>query len=292
MGRAAILTDPQAVVTSRQHVAMLTDLSECIGCKACEVACKQWNQNEAETTTFLGSYQSHPGIVDNTWTVIQFVENIDEQRDMSIASWEFLKRNCMHCTEAGCVTACPVDALTYGELGTVDFHPERCIGCGYCQQGCPFEAIDVRAQLFDTDKKAGKCSLCIDRITNGMAPACVQTCPTDCIKYGSRDDLIRWGRQRVEQLKARGFTNATLYGENELGGLHQLYVLLDSPDKYGLPVDPKVSPTLKFIRSVVYPVGKFLLGATLFGLLINFFASRNLEAAHTSGKASTGAAQS
>ncbi|MBO8141226.1 MAG: 4Fe-4S dicluster domain-containing protein [Firmicutes bacterium] len=277
MGRAAILTDPQAAARSGADVAMLTDLSECIGCKACEVACKQWNQNQAETSAFLGSYQSHPGILDNTWTVIKFVEDINESRDMSVESWQFIKTNCMHCTEAGCVTACPVDALTYGRMGTVELDVDKCIGCGYCEKGCPFGAVAVQAQVFDTDKKAGKCTLCVDRITNGLPPACVQTCPTDCIKYGSRDELIRWGRERVAKLKARGFANATLYGENELGGLHQLYVLLDSPEKYGLPVNPQVSPVLKAVRQVVYPLGKFLLGATFFGLLINFFASRNLS---------------
>lgn len=277
MGRAAFITDPQTAVRSGRDVAMLTDLSECIGCKACEVACKQWNQNQAETSPFLGSYQAHPAVLDNTWTFIQFVEDIDDARNMDITSWAFLKKNCMHCTEAGCVTACPVDALTYGPMGTVEFHEDRCIGCGYCEKGCPFGAVHVRAQAFDTDKKAGKCTLCLDRISNGMAPACVQTCPTDCIKYGTRDDLVRWGRERVAALRARGFRNATLYGENELGGLHQLYVLLDTPDKYGLPVNPQISPTLKFFRSVLYPAGKFLLGATLFGLLINFFASRNLK---------------
>lgn len=275
MGRAAFITDPKQAV--EKEVAMLTDISECIGCKACEVACKQWNENPVDTTTFLGSYQSHASLSHNTWTVIQFVEDISDNRDH--VAWMFAKHNCMHCNEAGCVESCPVDALTYGDMGTVHLNESKCIGCGYCEQGCPFDMVHVSSQLFDTDKKAGKCTLCVDRITSGMAPACVQACPTDCIKYGTREQLLAWGKERVAKLKARGFAGATLYGEKEMGGLHQMYVLLDTPDKYALPVNPRISPTLRFMKRVVHPVGKVLLGAGLFGLLINWLVVRRIKVA-------------
>lgn len=276
MGRAAFITEPQAALQSGKRVAMLTDISECIGCKACEVACKQWNENKAESTTFIGSYQSHESLSAKTWTVISFVE--DESLDRTNLSWQFAKRNCMHCSEAGCVEACPVDALTYTDMGFVQLSKDKCIGCGYCEQNCPFDMVHVGAtDFFETSAKAGKCTLCADRITNGLAPACVTACPTDCIKYGTREDLISWGEQRVATLKARGFTNAMLYGKTELGGLHQMYVLLDKPEKYGLPVNPQVSPALKFMKKVVQPVGKFLLGAGLFALVLNFLIARRLR---------------
>lgn len=273
MGRAAYITDP--VEARDKEIAMLTDISECIGCKACEIACKQWNQNPAESTTFLGSYQSHAGVTHDTWTVIEFVEDIPEDR--SDMSWMFTKMNCMHCTDAGCVAACPVDALKNTDRGYVHLDLDACIGCGYCEQACPFDMVHVTKQVFDTNKKAGKCTLCFDRIDNGLAPACVQACPTDCIKYGTREELIAWGKERVAKLKARGFENATLYGEHEAGGLHQLFVLLDGPEKYGLPVNPQVPSSVRFIKNVVHPIGKALLGATLFGLVVNFLASRRLQ---------------
>lgn len=255
-----------------QHVAMLVDTSECIGCKACEVACKQWNENEARINQEPGTYQSHPHLDAKTWTVIRFIEHQDENGN---PSWLMQKHNCMHCSEAGCVTACPTDALQYGDYGVVTLDRDACIGCAYCEQGCPFDAIHVDRSLFNQKaQKAGKCTLCYDRISNGMQPACVQTCPTDCIKYGDRQALIQWAYQRVEELKARGYKNANVYGDKELGGLHELYVLLEKPEVYGLPVNPQVSRRLKVWKYGVQPVGKAVLGAALFGLAVNWIASR------------------
>ncbi len=250
---------------------MLVDISDCIGCKACEVACKEWNQNPWDLAKFNGTYQSHDNLSASTWTLIKFTEEVTDGGDIN---WMFQKHNCMHCSEAGCVMACPTDALFYEENGVVNLDFDKCIGCAYCEQACPFDAIHVDPQFFDTQKKAGKCTLCFDRITNGLAPACVQACPTDCIKYGTREELIRWGRQRVEQLKARGFKNAYLYGETELGGLHQLYVLTDRPEKYGLPAAPKISKRVMVWQQFIKPVGKLLMGGMLFGLLVNLVVNR------------------
>lgn len=259
-----------------QQVAMLVDTADCIGCKACEVACKQWNQNEARILQEPGTYQSHPSLDAKTWTVIKFVEHYD---DGGQPTWLMQKHNCMHCTEAGCVTACPTDALQYSNYGVVTLDTDACIGCAYCEQGCPFDAIHVDKTAFNQKaQKAGKCTLCYDRISSGMQPACVKTCPTDCIKYGDRGELVNWGKQRVDELKARGYKHANLYGENEVGGLHELYVLLERPSVYGLPEAPRVSNRLKLWKYGLQPAGKMIFGAALFGLAINWLASlRNFK---------------
>lgn len=257
----------------KQQVAMLVDTSDCIGCKACEVACKQWNQNEARILQEPGTYQSHPELDAQTWTIIKFIEQPDAEGNMS--HWLMQKHNCMHCTEAGCVTACPTDALQYGDYGVVTLDKQACIGCAYCEPACPFDAIHVDKTAFNQSaQKAGKCTLCYDRISNAMQPACVKTCPTDCIKYGDRDALIEWGRERVKALQTMGYKNANLYGEKELGGLHELYVLLESPEVYGLPVNPKLSKRLTFWKYGLQPIGKALLGTAIFGLVINWLAAR------------------
>ncbi len=256
----------------QQQVAMLVDTSECIGCKACEVACKQWNENEVRINQEPGTYQSHPSLDSQTWTIIKFIEQPEAE---GMGQWLMQKHNCMHCTEAGCVTACPTDALQYGDYGVVTLDQDSCIGCGYCEPACPFDAIHVDKSTFNQSaQKAGKCTLCFDRISNAMQPACVKTCPTDCIKYGDRDQLIAWAYERVEQLKAMGYKNATVYGDKELGGLHELYVLLEGPETYDLPVEPKLSKRLTFWKYGLQPIGKALLGTAIFGMIINWVAAR------------------
>jgi formate dehydrogenase iron-sulfur subunit len=273
MGRTATWASWKANPQEKQQqVAMLVDTSDCIGCKACEVACKQWNENEARINQEPGTYQSHPNLDAQTWTVIKFIEHEDTNGN---PSWLMQKHNCMHCTEAGCVTACPTNALQYGNYGVVTLDEKACIGCAYCEQGCPFDAVHVDKTMFNQSaQKAGKCTLCYDRITNGMQPACVKTCPTDCIKYGDRTELVKWAHQRVEELRSRGYQNANVYGDKELGGLHELYVLLESPDVYGLPVNPQISKRLTFWKYAVQPVGRALLGASLFGLMVNWVVAR------------------
>ncbi len=251
---------------------MLVDTTECIGCKACEVACKQWNENEFRINQAPGTYQSHPELDAQTWTVIKFIEREDAN---GAPQWLMQKHNCMHCTDAGCVTACPTDALHYNDYGVVSLDKDQCIGCAYCEPACPFDAIHVDKSAFrQTAQKAGKCTLCFDRISNAMQPACVSTCPTDCIKYGDRKQLLDWAYARVEQLKSMGYKNANVYGDKELGGLHELYVLLESPEVYGLPVNPTLSKRLTFWKYGLQPVGKALLGAAVFGMVINWIAAR------------------
>ncbi|MCL6520944.1 MAG: 4Fe-4S dicluster domain-containing protein [Firmicutes bacterium] len=268
-----------------QEVAMLTDVSQCIGCKACEVACKEWNQLPAEKTSFQGSYQSHPGLTAHTWTVVRFTEQVKPDGQLR---WHFDKMSCMHCTEAACVLACPVDALRHDPSGVVRLETARCVGCGYCEEACPFQAIHVDRQAFDTAKVAGKCTFCYDRISNGLEPACVHACPTGAIRFGPREQLVAYGRQRAAELRQQGHADASLYGEKELGGLHYMYVLTEKPEVYGLPVDPQVSPTQRLWKNVLQPVGRTVLGAGLFAAVAHFVAAQRAFGAREAGRKGEG----
>jgi formate dehydrogenase iron-sulfur subunit len=209
--------------------ARLIDTSKCMGCRACQVACKQWNELPAVETEQRGTYENPPELSGNTWIKVEFIERPGE--------WLFRAHTCMHCTDASCEQVCPTGAISHqGEIVIID--QEWCIGCGYCVQACPFH-IPGRDEEGGT---ARKCWFCMDRITNGLEPACAKTCPPGAIQFGERSTLITAGKQRVQTLKSNyGYTNANLYGENELGGLHTLYVLTDKPSVYNLPEEPQLA---------------------------------------------------
>ena len=161
----------------------------------------------------------------------------------------------MHCTEASCEQVCPTDAISHQENGAVIIDQEWCIGCGYCVQACPYD-VPHKDETLGT---ARKCVFCMDRTSNGESPACVKTCPPGALQYGDRNQLLALGQQQVASLKAKGYSNAYLYGENELGGLHVLYVLDDSPAAYGLPEAPKVA--------ISTSVGQWLSGILTAGVI-------------------------
>jgi formate dehydrogenase iron-sulfur subunit len=218
-------------------MAMLIDTSKCTACRGCQVACKQWNDLPGEKTHNWGSYQNPEHLSATTWKLVTFNE-VGEGDDFR---WNFVPTQCFHCAEASCVSVCPTGAAYHhGDVVLID--QSQCIGCGYCVEACPFGVPHSMPGPDHRHKStARKCTFCIDRISSGLTPACAKTCPAGAYKVGERSDLVAAGRARVDRLKAKGDKNATLYGENELGGLQVMLVLRDTPDNYGLPVNPRVA---------------------------------------------------
>jgi formate dehydrogenase iron-sulfur subunit len=232
-------------------VGFLTDATICIGCKACEVACKQWNQlpADSQTTRFEMTGFSYDNTVDlgaTTWRHVAFVER--PSRD-GIA-WLMLSDVCKHCVHAGCLDACPTGAIIRTEFGGVVIQDDVCNGCGYCVPACPFGV----PQLSDADGGSHKCTLCYDRLRGGLAPACATACPTGSIRFGAVEELRGAGRERVATLKAQGLDDARLYGDDELGGsggiggLNAMFVLNGPPDAFNLPARPRL-PRLNIVPS-------------------------------------------
>ncbi|MFL5344551.1 MAG: 4Fe-4S dicluster domain-containing protein [Hyalangium sp.] len=227
-----------------------TDTTLCIGCKACEVACKQWNQLPDDGFHFTGMSYDHTGHLGaSTWRHVAFVERPiplpGQQTGVGDFSWLMASDVCKHCQRAGCLEACPTGAIIRTEFDTVYVQPDVCNGCGYCVVACPFGVIDRR----DDDGRAWKCTLCYDRLGEGMTPACAKACPTESIVYGDLDELHARARKRVERLHEQGVQSAYLYGmdaENQpgTGGLNSFFLLVDKPEVYNLPPDPVV-PTKK-----------------------------------------------
>ncbi|MPZ91645.1 MAG: formate dehydrogenase subunit beta [Actinobacteria bacterium] len=218
------------------EVSKLVDIDLCIGCKACEVACKEWNDLQVEETHNFGGYQSHEDLTASTWDLMRFNEVELEGNDIA---WLIRKDSCLHCEEPGCLLACPAPgAIVQYENGIVDFDQDKCIGCQYCVSGCPFDI-----PRFDTEtKKVYKCTMCVDRISNGMEPACVKSCPTGSIRFGTKEDMLLYGEEKVGKLKARGFDDALLYDPEGVKGVHMMYVVPrgEMLDEYGLPEEPTV----------------------------------------------------
>jgi len=197
--------------------------------------------------------------------------------------WLFTRRACMHCTDAACVKVCPTDALYHHELGFVAYNKDICSGCGYCVDFCPFTVPRSDRNLATGVAKMDKCTFCTtpgyDRIAEGWEPACVKTCPTDALIYGNRSELVAEGRKRVAALQAKGYSNAYLYGDMELGGLHVMYVLDDSPEVYGLQVAPQVPAAAIAWQDVIQPLGWAVGGLTIIGLGLNYIVAREAKLA-------------
>jgi len=240
-------------------VSKYIDTTTCIGCKACEVACQEWNDLKPVATEQTGTYQTLPALEAGYWNLIRFNER---DFDGGIA-WLMRKDQCMHCDEPGCLAACPAPGaiVQYGN-GIVDVNPDQCIGCKYCETGCPFDVPKFSA----TTGKMAKCTLCVDRVTVGLEPACVKSCPTGCLHFGTKDDMVALGQIRVGQLKANGFAQAVLYDPQGVHGTSVVTVLAhgDHPEWYGLPADPHVPWGVKLWKNVLRPIGAVaILGAVL-----------------------------
>jgi formate dehydrogenase iron-sulfur subunit len=251
---------PQA--RNPMEVAKLIDVTTCIGCKACQVACSEWNELRAEVGTNIGVYDNPIDLSDQAWTVMRFSE-VEENGKLE---WLIRKDGCMHCAEPGCLKACPSPgAIIQYKNGIVDFHEENCIGCGYCISGCPFNVPRISKE----DNKAYKCSLCSDRVAVGQEPACVKTCPTGAIQFGSKEDMKEVAATRIADLKNRGYDNAGLYDPQGVGGTHVMYVLHHAdkaPLYHGLPQDPSISTTVSLWKGLLKPVATLgIAAAGLFG---------------------------
>ena len=224
------------------RVGFFTDTSVCIGCKACEVACKEWNHVPEDGLALTGmSYDNSVGLSADTWRHVAFIEQRKPVADGTDQfRWLMASDVCKHCTHAACLDVCPTGALFRTEFGTVVVQQDVCNGCGYCVPACPYGVIDRR----EDDGRAWKCTLCYDRLGAGMEPACAKACPTESIQFGPLDELRDRAAARVTQLQAAGVADARLYGEDPgdgVGGDGAFFLLLDEPEVYGLPPDPVVT---------------------------------------------------
>jgi formate dehydrogenase iron-sulfur subunit len=255
--RRSATTTPSPGVRETQKVAKLIDVSKCIGCKACQVACMEWNDMRDDIGVNHGVYDNPLDLTDKSWTVMRFSEVEVEQGKLE---WLIRKDGCMHCADPGCLKACPAPgAIVQYANGIVDFHEENCIGCGYCITGCPFNVPRISKK----DSKAYKCTLCSDRVGVGQEPACVKTCPTGALVFGSKEDMIEHAEERIVDLKSRGYKNAGLYDPPGVGGTHVMYVLqhADQPEIYhGLPKDPQISLLVELWKGVLKPIMSMGLG--------------------------------
>ena len=253
-----------------------TDTSLCIGCKACEVACKQWNQLPADGYRLSGdSYDNTGSFSATTWRHVAFVEQAKANGRREEQRWLMMSDVCKHCANAACLEACPTGSLIRTEYGSVYVQQDICNGCGFCVPACPFGVID-RAPKHGTFEAgtAHKCTLCYDRLRDDMTPACAKSCPTASIQFGDVEELRQRARRRLGELHARGQTSAQLYGmpENqeatEVGPLHAFFLLLDKPQVYNLPEVPRLprkSMAERYAWSGLVAVGAAVLSALVFG---------------------------
>jgi formate dehydrogenase iron-sulfur subunit len=236
-----------------EAMGFFTDTTTCIGCKACEVACKQWNDLPSDPDTFGrgGSYDYTGALSAATWRHVRFIEPDD--------GWVFMSDVCKHCTNAGCLDACPTGALIRTEFDTVVLQPDVCNGCGYCIPSCPFGVVDRDPD----DGRAAKCTLCYDRLEDGLEPACAKACPTDSIQFGPIDELREVAARRATTLHERGVSGAYLYGaEDDLaGGLGAFFLLTEPPESYGLPAQADSPIQENVIPATLTAMGAGLLAA-------------------------------
>ena len=252
------------------EVAKLVDVTTCIGCKACEVACVEWNDHPFRDTVFDNTYQTMPTTEWNYYNLIKFNEHQDANGNFQ---WLMRKDQCMHCADPGCLRACPADgAIVQYANGIVDFQQDNCIGCQYCVSGCPFNI-----PRFNTvTKKVYKCTLCSDRVGAGLEPACIKACPTGCLHFGTKDDMKALAETRAAQLRNDPLfprPNAGVYDPQSIGGTHVMYVLHDitQPELYGgLPASPQIPVSYTLWKYIAKPIGLFIAMMGLFAVFFHY----------------------
>jgi formate dehydrogenase beta subunit len=260
---------PAASLKREYEVAKLIDTTTCIGCKACEVACLEWNGLSFSDTTFQNSYQTMPETAYNFWNLIKFNEYEPEGGGNLMLLMR--KDQCMHCEEPGCLIACPADgAIVQYVNGIVDFQQDQCIGCGYCITGCPFNI----PKFNPSSRKVFKCTLCADRVSEGLEPACIKACPTGCLHFGTKAEMTELGEARALQLREQsGFAHAGVYDPSGVGGTHVLYVLHDAtnPEAYGgLPSNPRVPWTVRLWKYPLKWLGNLAMIGGVLGVFVHY----------------------
>jgi len=260
------------------RMGFFTDTSVCIGCKACEVACKEWNSVPEDGLDWTGwSHDNSQGLSGDTWRHVAFIEqrspvghhHSNFQREDGDFRWLMASDVCKHCTHSGCLDVCPTGAIFRTEFGTVVVQADVCNGCGYCVPACPYGVLNKREE----DGRIFKCTLCYDRLQVGQEPACAKACPTDSIQFGELEQLRTRAAGRVQELQDAGVAEARLYGhdpDDGVGGDGAFFLLLDEPEVYGLPPDPVV--TTRDLPAMWKRVG-LAAGAMLTGAIVSFLGT-------------------
>lgn len=270
-----ISATPDVPQPTRQltKVAKLIDVSKCIGCKACQSACVEWNDTHPEIGENIGSYENPHDLTPDMFTLMRFSEW--ENPATNELEWLIRKDGCMHCEDPGCLKACPAPgAIVQYSNGIVDFIHDNCIGCGYCVTGCPFDI----PRISKVDHKSYKCTLCSDRVAVGQGPACAKACPTKAITFGTKDDMTALANERIEDLKSRGYENAGIYDPEGVGGTHVFYVLhhADKPSIYSnLAENPRISPIVEGWKGVTKTAGMAAMGVAAAGAVLMGLFTRN-----------------
>jgi formate dehydrogenase iron-sulfur subunit len=253
--------------------AFLTDSTLCIGCKACEVACKEWNQISDDGFNWSGqSYDNTGSLGHSSWRHVKFIENGVVPglggNSPDFNSWVFSSDVCKHCENAGCLEACPTGAIVRTEFGGVYIQPDICNGCAYCVVACPFGVVERNPN----DGRAFKCTFCYDRQKAGLQPACATACPTESIRFGPLEDMRESARGRIAALKSRGFKNVHLYDpvNSSVGGLHALFIVRGDPENYNLPEAPEI-PAVHLQKG--WKSAGVAAGLMFAGALLAFFGS-------------------
>ena len=252
---------------------VFVDTSLCTGCKACSVACKAWNDLPAEKTELITSYQSQAATTHNTWTYISMHEKYENGK----MEWLMFKHQCYHCADPDCMKACPVGAIYKTDSGYTLIDQDKCIGCGYCVANCPWGVPKTNPET----KKTFKCTGCIDRVENGLLPACVATCQPGALHFGEPEEMKQIAQARLAEVKKEN-PKAQLYGDKAMGGTTYLYLLLEDPEFYGLPENPTTSASLIAWKDWVQPWGIWLIPIAFGASAVSFVTTRVLKNASKS----------
>jgi formate dehydrogenase iron-sulfur subunit len=263
--RVSASSSPAPGIRLQPVVTKLVDTSTCIGCKACEVACQEWNDLPPESSVQMGTYQTLPETTENFWFLIKF----NELEENGALHWLMRKDQCMHCAEPGCLIACPAPgAIVQYTNGIVDFQQDQCIGCGYCMTGCPFNV----PKFSQKTRRVYKCTMCVDRTSVGLQPACVKACPTSCLQFGTKEAMLEVANKRVDQLKQNGFAQAAVYDPPGVGGTNVVTVLAfgDRPELYGLPRNPTIPFAVRLWKGPVKVLGNLAMFGGLVAAAVHF----------------------